>query len=572
MLSALRIANFAILDAAELALGPGLIAITGETGAGKSILVDALAVVLGGRASERAIRHGADQSEIEAQFDDVRDPAVQATLAELGIDGSDGTVVLRRIVARNGKSRCLVNGRLVTVQQLRAIAAPLCDLSSQHAQHRLLDRAVHLDVLDRYAGHGKLRETYELCYKNWRSARSELQALQKEAEARSDRLDYLRFVRDELAALQLKPGEFEEIQQGLQRMRASEQLTRAVAEAEQSLGGDGGARDLAGKATRSLSRLQGLDDKLVALAERAAELQMLATELANDLGSYARTLGRDERQQARLAERLDQIHKAFRKYGGTEAAVIDKYRSVQAELDIEASELRVAELHNQLAKQDKQLRELADELSERRLLAASPLSTQVTAVVRELGMPAANFRAVVRRVPALQAALPGSTGWDEVVFELCANKGESGGPLAEVASGGELSRVLLAVQRAVSDAAVAHETLRQDQTPPLATCIYDEADAGLSGSTGLVLGRFLAEVGARQQVLCISHLPQVAAAADWHVQVAKAEVDGRTCSRLELLDEQGRIAELARMLGTVPGQGDTALAHARQLRSQQARA
>jgi DNA repair protein RecN (Recombination protein N) len=567
MLTALRIADFAILEAAELQLGPGLIAITGETGAGKSILIDALALVLGGRGSERSIRNGRDSAEIEAQFDGVTDPFVLTQLAELGADDDSGTLVLRRVLSRSGRSRCQVNGRLVTAAQLRAIAAPLCDLSSQHAQHRLLDRAMHLEVLDRFGGHMVLRRKHLELHTTWRTARASLDALVGRQREQAERLDYLRFVHEELGQLNVQPGEFEAIQSKLQRIKAAEQLARAVTEAGTILGEDGGVRDLAARAARTLQRLGAVDAKLREFGERAEEIQALAEELAHDLDHHGRHLDRDERKLAELAERLDALHRAFRKYGGTEAALLARQQAVAEELDTAQADLRIAELQRDVDAKALELQNLARELSERRQIVAGPLGDRVTAVVRQLGMPAAEFRVEVRT----QTGDPGPTGLDESEFQLRANKGESEGPLAVVASGGELSRVLLAVQRACSDAAHEHGTLQRETEPPAATCIYDEADAGLSGSTGLVLGRFLAEVGGRQQVLCISHLPQVAAAADQHIRVAKHEQGGRTRSVLELLDEAGRVAELARMLGSLEGEGDTALAHARRLMAQQRR-
>jgi DNA repair protein RecN (Recombination protein N) len=562
VLTALRIADFAILESAELSLGPGLTAITGETGAGKSILIDALAVVLGGRAGERAIRHGCDTAEIEAQFDDVRDAGVLQLLSELGIASDEGTVVLRRVLSRTGRARCLVNGRLVTVQQLRAIAAPLCDLSSQHAQHRLLDRATHLDLLDRFGGHVELRRRHNELHEGWRRATAELAALQQQQAAQADRLDYLRFVHEELGQLACKPGEYEAARSQLQRIQAGDKLAKGVQEASWLLGGDDGVRDRVARAARSLGKLAAVDAALGPLGERADELAALAGELAYELDTYGRRLDRDERTALRLADRVDALQKAFRKYGGTEEALLARQAAVAAELDTAAVAERSQGLEREVARLQTERDALAEELSERRQLVATPLAERVTAVVRELGMPAAALRFDLRRVEH------GPSGRDQAELQLRANAGEAEGALATVASGGELSRVLLAVQRAVSegqrDAAGVHSPVETGT----ATCIYDEADAGLSGTTGLVLGRFLSEVGARQQVLCISHLPQVAAAANAHVRVSKGEEGGRTRSRLAVLTEDGRLAELARMLG---GEGGTALAHARELRERQRR-
>ena len=565
MLTNLRIRDFAILESAELTLGPGLTAITGETGAGKSILIEALALVLGGRGSERVIRHGRDSAEIEAQFDGIDDHQVTAILEEFGIASENGTLILRRLIGRNGARRCHVNGRLVTASQLQRLAAPLCDLSSQHAQHRLLDKQSHLEVLDRFAGHVALRQQHEERYGAVLKLSGQIEQIEDRQRRHAERLDYLRFIHKELTDLAVKPGEFAELQLQLARVKASEALAKATAEAVTLLEEDRGARDALGRAARALSRFAALDPKIADWAERALDLSALAADLGGEIQSYARTLGRDERKLAQLAERLDALHRAFRKYGGSEAALLQRQSAAAAELDTDAAQLELSDLHRELTRQQAELSKITSELSDRRANAAAPFAQSVETVIRQLGMPAAEFRVSLLLAPELRAS-----GNEEVEFYLRANKGEADGPLVEIASGGELSRVLLAVQRACSDAVWAHHNFASSDEIATVTCIYDEADAGLSGSTGLVLGRFLAEIGVRQQVLCISHLPQVAAAADTHIRVVKSESpDGRTRSSLQILDADERLAEIARMLGALEGDADTAVAHARQLLAQQ---
>ena len=568
MLTRLRIADFAILEAAELPLGPGLTAITGETGAGKSILLDALALVLGGRATDKIVRHGREFCEVEALFDEVVDPLALATLAELGIPLDDqGALVLRRMVGKgSGKSRCWLNGRLVTAQQLKQVATPLVDLSAQHAQHRLLEPAAHLELLDRFAGQSGLRQDVEQAYALWRATATELEALQARQRQVADRLDYLRFVHKELSELGPRPGELAEIQTRLKALKATAQLLQVGAEATTLLEGAGGVGEQAARAARSLGRYVGSDDRLASLTDRAKELEILAGDLAFDVGAWQRTLPRDDRELGKLSERQDQLLRGLKKHGATEEALLAKLQAIAAEVDQDTTELRIDELERRLAKQYEHLQALALEISARRQLAAPALGERIADVVRQLGMPSAQVR-----VDLSLRELAAATGLDEAELYLCANLGEAGGPLRQVASGGELSRVLLAVQRALGDAAWSQAQLAGGGVH-LPTAVYDEADAGLSGTTGLVLGRFLGEIGARQQVLCISHLPQVAAAADTHVQVIKREVGGRTRSELQVLDEQGRLEELARMLGSVEGEGDTALAHAgKLLASQRAR-
>ncbi len=563
MLTTLRIADFAILQSADLAFGPGLTAITGETGAGKSILLDALAAVLGGRASDKMVRHGCEAAEVEALFDGPLPTAVRVAVEEFGAPNDDG-VVLRRVIGKSGgRNRCYVNGRLATVQVLRQVAAPLVDLSAQHAQHRLLEPAAHLELLDRYAGALDLRAMVARAHGAWRASATELDDLRKRQAQAADRLDWLRFVHKELSELQPRDGELAEIGAKLQKLRAAEQLGRAVHDALHAIGGDGGIRELAAKAGRGLGKWAHLDDKLGAFTARLQELESLAGDVDFELGSHARTLRRDDRELGKLAERQDQLTRAIRKHGGSEAAMVARLAQVTAELDADATEWRIHELERTVAGQAAELATLAEDLSEKRALVAEPLGRAIAEVLQQLGMAAAHIRFALVRQPDA----PGPTGIDNAHLYFRANRGEAEGLLHQVASGGELSRVLLAIQRVLGDAAWAQvQTASAATAPePLATAIFDEADAGLSGATGLVLGRFMADIAARQQVIVISHLPQVAAAADAHVQVSKREDGGRTRSELRLLADGEREAELARMLGAADGQAETALAHAREL-------
>ena len=563
MLSSLRISDFAIIESSELHLTPGLTALTGETGAGKSILVDALALVLGGRGTEKAIRAGREQTEIEALFEGVGDAEVRAALQDAGLEEDADALILRRILMRSGRSRCYVNGRLVTQAQLRAIAAPLCDLSSQHAQHRLLDSAYQLEILDEFAGlHAgahPLRPRYDKAWQAWRVALATRNRLLDQKKAQADRVDWLRFVRDELAALALQPGETEAIQQKLARLRAADQIAKTLAETAHRCDDEGGLRDQAVRVSRALAKLGTLDPKLAELAERADELAALGDELARDLNQAARHVERDDRELARLSERQDAILRATKKHGGSEAALLERQAATARELDADSTELELAEAERVERRLGSEVAELALALQQARLAKAPALAERIAATVRKLGMPAASLRVDVRARafgPAGLHAEPGPLGLDGVEVLLRANTGEGEGRLSEVASGGELSRVLLAVRRA---------GLEGSDAGRLPTAIYDEVDAGLSGSTGLVLGQFLRDVARRQQVIVISHLPQVAAAADSHVRVHKSETDGRTHSRLETLDNDGRLNELARMLGAAGQTRESALEHARRL-------
>lgn len=561
MLSLLRIADFAIIAGSELPLQSGLTALTGETGAGKSILMDALAMVLGGRGSEKSIRAGAAQTEIEAQFDGPFDPEVLAALREAGLPDDGEALILRRVLSRGGRSRCHINGRLVTQAQLRMIAAPLCDISSQHAQHRLLEPAWQLDAVDRFAGlfagATPLRPQYDQTWTAWRTAVAEVKSLQAAHTARADRLDWLRFVQEELASLALRPGELAEVQAHLTRLKAADQIIKSLAEAQHRCEDEGGLRDQAVRLSRGLTRMGQLDPKLAALTERADEIAALSDELARDVAAAARHVERDDRELARLSERLDSILRAIKKHGGTEESLLQRQAQVAAELDEDQSELALAQAQARAAELAREVDGLAGQLTHARALQVAAMGAAITATIQRLGMPAATVRLELKSKPGE----PGASGRDTVELLLRANTGEGEGRLADVASGGELSRVLLAVRRAGLQDSVTTDAEAQ----PLPVAVYDEVDAGLSGSTGLTLGRFLREVAEGQQVLVISHLPQVAAAADTHVRVHKLETDGRTHSHLEVLDTAGRETELARMLGSAGQSAETAVEHARRL-------
>jgi DNA repair protein RecN (Recombination protein N) len=561
MLSAVRIANFALIERAELTLGAGLTALTGETGAGKSILLDALAVVLGGRAHERVIRHGCDAAEMEAQFDEVRHPEVLQQLADLGIALEDDRLIARRVIARQtNKSRCWLAGRLVSVAQLRAILAPLVDLSSQHAQHRLLDKKEHLALLDRFAGNQALLNRYTAAYSQWRQTERALADLQAQIRSRADRMDFLRFVHKELSDLKLQDGEVAGLQDKLVKARSAEQVAKAVSDASAQLGQDGGVRDTAARLARALQRHTSWDERLGQFAERLIELESQAGELSWELAAFLRGMDRDEGTLHKAAERLDQLTRALKKYGGSEAAALQRLAEVSAELDADEAEFQLDNLTRNARQQRVAVEALATELTARRHSAGPAFAALVTSLVQDLGMPKAELRVAWSAV-----AEPGPSGLDDAELMLRANAGESEGQLAAVASGGELSRILLAVQRAAAEGTAG--TAEDAALRP--TAIYDEADAGLSGSTGLVLGRFLSDVAQQQQILVISHLPQVAAAADHHVRVWKQEQDGRTVSYLQPLQENERLDELARMLGQDDERGETARAHAAQLRTLQ---
>ncbi len=548
MISAMHLRNFAIAASVDLEFGPGLTVITGETGAGKSILVDALGLLLGGRGHERVVRAGAEQAELEARFDAVRDADTLAALAERGIELDDGSLVVRRSIGRNGTRRAWINGRMATGADLRAIVGPLVDLSTQHQQNRLLDRKAHLGILDRAAGLGDALAAYRDVWGRWRACRDEVHDLRTRIQKAAERSDYLRFCAAELDEAGLEPGETARLDAEVRKLRAGESLLRVASTALAALSDDGGARDILAGLPRELERSRRDDETLADFAGRVHDIIGLIDELASDLERYADSVGRDPARLAKAEERLDRLLALARKYGGNEAAMLERQVAIAEELRAgDIGEDRLHALERSLPALERAAIEAAAALTQARSAAAATLSAEVEAVIGALGMEKARFRVAIETV---EGGLPGPDGLDKVQFLLQSNPGEPAQGLVEVASGGELSRVLLGLERAAS------------RTGGAPSAVYDEVDAGLSGSTGIALGRFLAELGRHQQLLVISHLPQVAAAADQHLHVHKVEKDGRTESGVAHLDDAGRLRELARMLGAGDAATGTALQHA----------
>ncbi|MCO4762196.1 MAG: DNA repair protein RecN [Myxococcales bacterium] len=559
MLTALSLRDFAIAEQLELSFGPGLTVITGETGAGKSILIGALQLLLGGRASERVIRAGASRALLEAQFSLADEPEIAAIATERGFELEEGVLVVRRSIGRNGARRIWINGSLATVADLRAVAAPLVDLSTQHQQNRLLDKATHLELLDRMAGLLDDRKNYADAYSNWRDEVREYDDLRSKQQQQAERRDYLTFCVDEIEAAATRPGEIEELDTEARKLRAADELVRASLGANSALMDDGGARDLIAPLSRDLARAAEADPALGLLANRLDEVVALVDDLASDLERYAQRVDVDPRLLQEKEERLDLLLGLARKYGGSEEALHERVDAMRAELAREGQDAsRLEQLERDLPAMETAVRQQALVLRTARQEAAGGIGDGVEAVIGQLGMEKARFAADVQPLPDDRL---GPDGADRVQFVLASNPGEPAHPLTEVASGGELSRVLLGLKRACADA------------DPVSVCVYDEVDAGLSGTTGVVLGRFLRELGDRQQVLCISHLPQVAAAAHQHIHVSKRVVMAsddteRTVSEALTLGETDRRDELARMLGGGPADA-TAAAHALQLMSQQ---
>ncbi len=587
MLRHLRVTNFAILSDVELELGAGMNVLTGETGAGKSLIVEAVNLLRGGRASADIPRTGADEAVVEATVEVPEDlrARVAAILeaaglplgaAEGGSEVPGADVFIRRVIQRGGRSRTYVNGALTTAARLAELGALLIDLSGQHQHQGLVDPGRHLELIDALvaAGGGDAAGRVAVMTAAWSELRSldhELARLGGDERAREARVDYLRYQLEELEGAALSPGEDLAIEQERARLASVDHLQGAARAAEESLyGGDDSARDRVAAAAREVERAVRVDVSLEPVARQLAEIETLIDDVADQLRSYADKLEGDPERLAALDERLALIRRLVRKHataaagaggaglGGHLADVIDKAAELRAELDaMTGRDARLAELGAARSKAEAAAVTAAAALTQCRKKAARRLEKEVGAALGELGMGSARLTVVIDGRPL------GGTGADRVELMLASNKGEDTRPLAKVASGGELSRIMLALKLALR---------RADE---VATYVFDEVDTGIGGATAQVVGEQIravasgADADAGRQVLCVTHLPQIAAFADHHFHVEKTEIGGRTETHVRKLDAGARKDELARMLG---GHATSkARAHAAELLSDAAR-
>jgi DNA repair protein RecN (Recombination protein N) len=574
MLDTLRIRSFAIIDELEVRFEGGFNVLTGETGAGKSILVDALHLALGGRAQADSVRTGAEEAEVEALFRP-RDPALSdARLASLGLPAAGPELLVRRTVQREGRSRAFVNGALATAAQLAAATRGLLDISGQHEHVGLLDAAAHLDLLDAHAQLLPLRARYEEAFASLAEAERARAQLDSDESARAERADWLRYQLDEVEKTAPQPGEDEALSQERKLLASAEKLRGGAEEAEELLrSGESAAAVAAGKAARRIEELAQIDPTLAPLAQSVRGAAAELDEAARTLGKYAARKGGDPRRLEEVDERLELLRKLARKHGGTLQAALARAGAMQQELaGLENHGEELARREAEVRQRGAAAAQIGRELSDKRRGAAAGFSRAVAAELSELGMAkselSVRFSSIaeggIAFVPVPgdaespgaaarkgEAVVLGPRGLESAELLLSPNPGEELRPLARIASGGELSRVLLAVKRVLVE------------TDPVDAYLFDEVDAGIGGATADAVGRALAAVSRGRQVLCITHLPQIAAFAARH-QVAEKEVArGRTQSRVALVEGEARLRELARLLSG--HQTEAALVHAREL-------
>jgi len=581
MLRHLRVTNFAILSDVELELGDGLNVLTGETGAGKSLIVEAVNLLRGGRASADIPRAGADEAVVEAIVEvppDLR-ARVAGILEAAGLPAADGDdqVFIRRVIlrtaagalrpaadprgeaARGGRSRTYINGALTTAARLAELGALLIDLSGQHQHQGLVDPGRHLELLDAFAANAPLGATMGEAWEELRRVERELAALGGDEREREARLDFLRYQLEELEAAALQPGEDARIELERARLASVDQLQGAARAAEEHLyGGDDSARDRVAAAARELDRAARTDPGLQPVRRQLGEIETLIDDAADQLRSYADRLEGDPERLAYLDDRLALIRRLTRKHGVGLDELIARVGALRGELDaLGGRDARLAELSAARARAEAAAAAAAAELTQSRRKAARRLEKEVGAALAELGMAAARLTVVIE---ARGPQPLGPAGADRVELMLASNKGEDTRPLTKVASGGELSRIMLALKQGL---------LTSGRIDDVATFVFDEVDAGIGGATAQVVGAKIRALADHRQVLCVTHLPQIAAFADHHFHVEKTEQGGRTETHVKKLGAAARKDELARMLG---GHATSkARAHAAELLAEAAR-
>jgi DNA repair protein RecN (Recombination protein N) len=533
MLVQLSIRDFAIVEALDLEFATGFTALTGETGAGKSILIDALALALGERADASAVRAGAERAEVVAEFAVDALPAAQAWLREAELEGDEGRLLLRRVVDRSGRSRAFINGTPATVQQLGAIGDLLVDIHGQHAHQSLLKPDAQRAVVDAHAGLAPQVRAVGDAWREWqRLARARAEQA-THAAARAAEQEQLRWQVDELRKLAPRAGEWDAVQAEQSRLAHAASLLEGAQAALDALTESEAAATAALSAAASrLRSLVGYDAQLQPTLELLDAAEAQIAEAAHALRHYASRVELDPERLAEVERRVEALHGAARKYrvAADELPGLLERRSERlAELDVAGDAEALAE---QEAAAKARYVQAASALTKARRAAATKLSRDVSAAMKELAMGGAKFDVSLRSLPE------GSAHGDETVeFLVAANAGSEPRPLAKVASGGELSRISLAIQVITSKAAA------------VPTLIFDEVDAGIGGAVAEVVGRKLRALGAERQTLCVTHLPQVAAQADHQWSVSKADAGKGVRSRVTVLDDAARVEEIARMLG-----------------------
>ena len=531
MLSLLHIENIAVIEQADISFDKGFNVLTGETGAGKSIVIDAISAILGQRAYRDMIRTGANKASVRAVF--TRVPML-SWFAENGVEYDEETVIQRDIFM-DGKNVCRVNGALVTVAILHKLGVQLINIHGQHDSATLFDEENHLRFLDAFADNGDLRADYQEKFAAVSALRREIDRMTMDEGEKLRRMETLKYQIAEIEKADLKSGEDEELEQRRKLLQNSEKLSQGLEEAAEALlGGDenDGAAALLAQAAYSLSRIARYSDDYTAFQERLTDLKYQVQDIADEVRDSLDELCYSADELERIESRLDVIHRLRRKYGADCHEILAYLDKAQKELDeIEFADDRVEQLKKKLAKQEKEAWDAALLLRKNRQEQGKILADKILSELAQLDMPRVQFQCRFRETEL------GAEGADGVAFYLSANAGEDLKPLSKVASGGELARIMLSMKNVLAE------------KDAVDTLIFDEVDTGVSGRAAQRIAEKLRSLAKHKQVLCVTHLPQLAALADTHMLIAKSERDGRTFTTVTPLDKQGRVNELARIIG-----------------------
>jgi len=562
MLRELSIRNFAIIDDLNIRFSDGLTVLSGETGAGKSIIINAVNLLLGSRATATMVSTGAETAELEALFEITRKSRVAQLMTEQGYDPSEG-LLIRRIISKNERHRIYINGRLSTIQILDSVTENLASISGQHAHQGLLKEEQHLLILDQFAGLMPMRNELAGLYYEIVPLVKKLKELNSVKDRRTEQIEYLSYQKKEIIDAAIKPGEDVSLEQDRTRLKNRETLFEAVdSSIEELYSAQGSVTERLGIVRKNLNKVSRLDPELSSKEASVAEAAYNIEETANSLRAYLAKIETDEKVLEAVESRIDVLNKLKRKYGGTLQAIFEQLDAILMELSgIENLSGTIDETQKKLGLLHKELAACARELSEKRRESAKEFALKVEKELSTLKMPRTKFEVSLQTQPASGSAdlffttagsIINETGIDRALFLIAPNVGESLKPLSGIASGGELSRVILALKALLAG------------TESVETIVFDEVDAGIGGGVAEVVGRKMASLARHHQIICITHLPQIAKFGDHHLRISKHVTGGRTRTTITPLAENERVEEIARMLG---GEEITraTIAHAREM-------
>ena len=562
MLKELSIRNFAIIDDLKIRFSEGLTILSGETGAGKSIILNAVNLLLGSRASAELVRTGAETAELEALFHISLHSGAAKIMSEQGHDPAEG-LLIRRIIARSDGNRVYINGRLATIQLLNTITENLASISGQHAHQGLLKEEQHLLILDQFGGLMSLRQDLFEHYNRLLPLIDELKKLKNIHDRQTEHIELLQFQKNEIADSEIAPGEDSELEQERVRLKNAETLYRIVdGSIEELYGASGSVVERLSEVKKNLERAGQIDSKLNTSSDNLAESTYRIEDLVEELRAYLKLAQIDEQRLEAVEERLDTLNKLKRKYGGSLHAVLSKLEAIEQELlNVESISGKITEVEKMIANLHDRSKKLSLKLSRCRKKTAGILAQKIIEALASLKMDQTVFKVELSTIPwneRTESYLKADnyclteTGIDRAVFMIAPNPGEALKPLASIASGGELSRVVLALKAILAE------------TDSVETIIFDEVDAGIGGGTAEGVGRKLSELANHHQIICITHLPQIAKFGATHFRISKHVIGGRTQTAIRPLSEEDRHKEIARMLG---GEKitETTLEHAREL-------